>query len=144
LFFLFPAILTIFPTAFLSRLLMGALGDFGAKRRDSCNGGGRVRHRGFIRESDGAAIRRGAALLAVGEDSSAQVRHPSTKLTAFENREQRFWRSLAFTHASAVISDKTKSVRAAELPRYSFGSDASCRSAPPIPLSFMNARLRVV
>jgi hypothetical protein len=45
-------------------------------------------------------------LLAVGEGASAQVRHPSTKLTAFENRELRGRRSLAFAHASAVISDK--------------------------------------
>jgi hypothetical protein len=117
LFFLFSAILTIFPTAFLSRLLMGVLGDFWAKRRCSCNGGGRVRHRGFVRESDGGVIRRGAALLTVGENSSAQVRHPSTKLTAFESRELRFRRSLAFAHASAVISDKTRSVRSAEPPQ---------------------------
>jgi hypothetical protein len=72
------------------RLLMGALGDFAAKSRDGCNRGGRVRRRGFIRESDGAAIRRGAALLAISEGSSAQVRYPSTKLAASENRELRF------------------------------------------------------
>jgi hypothetical protein len=39
-------------------------------------------------------------LLAVDQGASAQVRHPSSKLTAFENRELRFRRSLAFVHAS--------------------------------------------
>jgi hypothetical protein len=63
-------------------------------------------------------------LLAVGKGASAQVRHPSTKLTAFENRELRFRRSLAFAYASAVISDQTRPVRAAEPPRDSFGSES--------------------
>jgi hypothetical protein len=63
-------------------------------------------------------------LLAVGEGASAQIRHPSTKLTAFENRELRFKRSLAFAYASAVISDQTRPVRAAEPPRDSFGSES--------------------
>jgi hypothetical protein len=63
---------------------MGALGDFAPKSRGSCNRGGRVRHRRFISKSDGAAIRRGAALLAVDEGASAHVCDPSSKLTAFE------------------------------------------------------------
>jgi hypothetical protein len=87
---------------------MGAVGYFAAKRRDGCNRDGRLRHCGLMRQSDGAAARRGAALLAPAEGSSAQVRHPSTELTAFENRELCFRRSLAFAHASTIISDKTK------------------------------------
>jgi hypothetical protein len=46
----------------------------------------------------------------------AQVGHPSTQLTAFENRQLRFRRSLAFAHASAVISDKTRPVRERQKP----------------------------
>jgi hypothetical protein len=80
------------------------------------------KHRGFIRESDGAAIRRDAALPAVSEGGSSQVRHPSTKLMAFENRELRFRRSLAFAHASPKES-RGGSVRAAEPPRDSLGSE---------------------
>jgi hypothetical protein len=49
-----------------------------------------------------------------GRGALAQVRHPSTKLTGLENRGLRFTRSLAFPHASAVISDKARSVRAAD------------------------------
>jgi hypothetical protein len=119
LFFLFYAILTDFPAAFLSRLLVGGLGDFAVKRT-------------AVSFANPMALRSGkAALLAVGDGASAQVSHPGTKLTAFENRKLRFRRNPIFAHASAFISDKPISARAADPRQDSFGSESFARDHGP-------------